>query len=164
KTIADVNQNGFLVALRPGTITLTGTTLDGTNLSDTAIVEVIESSANTLLDITITISDATATEGESLSFTASLSEPSDTEIFLTVDYNNDTATDADYNLLTPELSFAPGETQKSILVEALTDDIKEQDEMFSIEVNVKEPLELSKGAINAIGTIIDKAEDVKSIK
>ena len=83
----------------------------------------------------ISISDATVNEGHDLVFTVSLSPQAATTV--TVDYSTSdiTATAGeDYTSVTGSLTFAPGETEKVIVVATIDDSIGERDEQLVVSL------------------------------
>jgi hypothetical protein len=106
----------------------------------------------------ISISGASATEGnagtKAFAFTVTLSTTSDAPV--TVDYatTDDTATtdDNDYVAASGTVTFAPGETSKTITVLVYGDPIVEPDESFA--VNLSNPTNAQLDASQAWGGII----------
>ena len=101
----------------------------------------------------ICISDAQAVEGQPLSFEITLSNPSSTPVTVTYTTQTGTAGSADYTEVTNSVTFAAGETSKSITVDSSDDIIFEGNENFTVELS-----DASGGVIadgTGIGTIID---------
>ncbi|MGQ8338419.1 Calx-beta domain-containing protein [Sunxiuqinia sp. A32] len=91
----------------------------------------------------IFIGDASSEEGESVDFTVSLSNGSSQSISVNYQTANQTAeiTDSDYTgVATTVLTFAPGETVKTISINTTEDTRYEEDETFLINLS---------GAVNA---------------
>ncbi len=88
----------------------------------------------------INISDVTKTEGKngqtSFTFTVTLSAAYDQPVTMSFRTVNGTATtgDSDYVAKTGTLTFAPGETTKTITIEVKGDDKKEADETFYLDL------------------------------
>jgi CSLREA domain-containing protein len=87
----------------------------------------------------VTIGNATASEGNSgttpLTFTIDLSHPSASTIDVTWATADGTATNgSDYTAAGGTVTFAAGETSKTILVSALTDTVVESDETFLVRL------------------------------
>ncbi len=113
----------------------------------------------------LTIADATIEEGNAgrklLPFTARLSAPSGLPV--TVDYAtaDGTATaGADYLAASGKLSFAPGETEKSVNVEVIGDVANDPTETFV--VNLSNPTNAFLGDGQATGTIVNDDTPVLS--
>ena len=114
------------------------------------------------IPVKISIDDATLTEGDSENLTAELTvslsqAPTDT---LTVDFRtaNDTAiAGEDYQTTSGTLTFAAGETSKTIAVTVLGDTVEESDESFGV---VLENATYS----NAAGAVIVDAEGLVTIE
>ncbi len=92
-------------------------------------------------DITsISINDATVTEGDDgdtvdAGFTVTLSNPSSKEVRVDYATADGTATEGnDYSLSSGTLTFAPGETSKSIIVQVNGDTLDEVDETFFVDL------------------------------
>ena len=101
----------------------------------------------------ISISDAQAVEGQPLSFEITLSNPSSTPVTVTYTTQTGTAGSADYTEVTNSVTFAAGETSKTITVDSSDDIIFEGNENFTVELS-----DASGGVIadgTGIGTIID---------
>lgn len=166
---AFIDQNGVLTALAAGTTVLTITSCDGSNLTDQITVTIVDSSEgeddnpeDDEGDISlpnITVSDASSEEGQPMSFIIGLSEPSSEEIVLSLSYTNETADDNDYTKPSQEVIIAPGETEKIVVVETFADLIEEDDETFTIEIDVKQPIPSGKLTLQATGTIINTIVD-----
>jgi hypothetical protein len=105
----------------------------------------------------IFISDASALEGcgcfgtTPLTFTVSMSTPYDQAVsvnYTTVD-GTATVADGDYAGATGTLTFAPGETTKTITVNVLGDIVPESDELFFVDLSGSS---LAGNIVNARGT------------
>ncbi len=79
---------------------------------------------------TITISDGNALEGTNATFTVALSNPFTSSISVSYATATGTAGATDFTAATGMLTFAPGETQKTVLIFAKTDTKLETDEYF----------------------------------
>jgi hypothetical protein len=107
----------------------------------------------------LSIGDATVTEGNSgttdATFTVSLSEASGKTV--TVDYatadGTATTADNDYQASSAKLTFAPGETSKTITVQVNGDTTFETDEAFS--VNLTNPTNATIASGTGTGTILN---------
>ena len=82
---------------------------------------------------TVTVNDATASEGDSMTFTVTLSEVVQDGLTVTPSYTNDTAASTDYTENTAALSFTgtKGET-KTFTVSTTEDAILEANETFTV--------------------------------
>ncbi|HUQ32737.1 MAG TPA: Calx-beta domain-containing protein [Pyrinomonadaceae bacterium] len=110
---------------------------------------------------TLSINDVTVTEGNSgtinATFTATLSAPSSLAATVKYDTANGTATSgSDYQSSSGTLTFAPGETSKTISVTVNGDTSIEPDETFF--VNLSNPTNATIADVQGIGTI--KNDDV----
>nr|WP_322714928.1 Calx-beta domain-containing protein [Nostoc sp. ChiSLP03a]MDZ8216167.1 Calx-beta domain-containing protein [Nostoc sp. ChiSLP03a] len=133
------------------------------NLSDASNATIADAIAvGTILDNdappVLTINDKTITEGDNgityMTFTVSLGVPSVKPI--TVDYTtaNGTATaGSDYKATCGTLTFAPGQTSQTIIVEVIGDRLRGADETFSI--NLSNATNATISDAQGIGTIID---------
>ena len=102
----------------------------------------------------VSVADASAEEGADLSFAVSLegfSTESVTVAFATSD-GTAVATD-DYEPGSGSLTFAPGETRRTIALDALDDDIHEQDETLTLTLSAPQNATLARD--EATGTIVD---------
>jgi hypothetical protein len=101
---------------------------------------------------TMTITDASTTEGSPATFTVSLSATSTRTISVNFATTDGTATaGADYIARTGSLSFAPGETSQTIVITTLGDGVAEGDETFSVVLSSVSFANLGKGS--GAGTI-----------
>lgn len=117
---------------------------------------------------TLTVSDVSVTEGQSGTtnavFTVRLSAPSATTV--TVSYataDGTAAAGSDYTAKSGTLSFAPGETSKSVAVSVLGDQMSEANEAFTFNLSNASGASLSRA--QAKGTILndDAAVAIPSI-
>jgi hypothetical protein len=104
---------------------------------------------------TISISDATpVTEGSITDFTVHLSNPSAVPVSVNYATADGTATaGSDYTANSGTLTFAPGETSKTISISTIDDAIDEFDETFN--VNLSNPNNAQFGDDQGEGTILD---------
>jgi hypothetical protein len=109
---------------------------------NTALAASIRAGANTVVNSTITISDASVTEGNTgtttMTFNVTLSQPSDAAVTVTVDTANGTATtaDSDYTALVGQtITFAAGETSKTVTVTITGDNKVEANETFNVNLS-----------------------------
>src|SRR5262249_47593600 len=113
---------------------------------------------------TISINNKTVTEGNTgttpATFTVTLSNPSGQTI--TVDYatadgtTNPATAGLDYNSTSGTLTFAPGETSKTISVYVIGDLIDESDETFTVTLsNASSGATIPGGTTSGTGTITD---------
>ena len=107
----------------------------------------------------IAILDAIATEGEDLTFTASLSGPSGGDVSATwtaTTDSTDTATETDLEApLTGTLTIAAGERETSFTVGTVDDEVEEDDETFTVTLSSLEGVTLESSVTTARGTIED---------
>ena len=104
----------------------------------------------------LAVAGASAAEGETLAFAVTLDAASASAV--TVDYatSGGTATaDEDYKSASGTLTFAAGETEKTISVQALADTAAEDDETFTLTLSNAAGATL--GEAGATGTIADAA-------
>ncbi len=106
----------------------------------------------------LSIDDVSVTEGDSgttdASFTVTLSSPSDQTV--TVDYQTSDGTAKapdDYEAQSGTLTFAPGETSKTIAVPVKGDTIGEGDEDFTVDLSNAQNAAIDDGS--GTGTIVD---------
>ena len=115
------------------------------NFSNGSNVSVLDSETTvTIVDNDLppemSIDDVTVTEGDNgnttATFTVSLNSPSRKEI--TADYSTvdgSAIAGEDYQAIAGRLTFAPGETSKTIAVDVIRDNIDEIDEAFAVSLN-----------------------------
>ena len=109
---------------------------------------------------TVSIADGRGSEGGKVQFTVSLSGPSRKTV--SVDYRTGPGGDGkratagiDYTGARDTLTFAPGETSKTISVAATADDVDDADETFI--VTLSRPVNAELGISRATGTINEGA-------
>ncbi len=149
----EVDETFFVKLSNPANATLANGQATGTITNDDAVP-------------TLTLVGASVLEGDAgtknLVFTASLSAASG--LTTTVNFSSADGTalaGSDYNALTPgTLTFAPGETEKTITVEVLGDRVFEPDETFS--VTLSDPTNVTLANDQAIGTIVND-EDLPAL-
>ena len=143
---AQKGADGY-IAIEPTNIQWDRGGFAGTASVETSI-ELVNPSGNVMgdavtsvTDITIepceelSINDVTVTEGDSASFTVTLSSPSSYPT--TVDYSTADGTAAagsDYIATSGTVVFAPGETTKAIIIATVDDSIYEGDETFYLNL------------------------------
>ena len=134
------------------TFTLTLSNASGADLGDaTATGTINDDDEGTPA---VSVSDASATEGDAVAFTVSLSAASDGEV--TVDYatSDGTATaGSDYTAESGTLTFAANETTKTVSVATTDDSVEEDDETFTLTLS--SPANATLGDATATGTIND---------
>ncbi len=102
----------------------------------------------------VSVTDASATEGNSVAFTVSLSEASDEQV--TVDYATSGGTAAsgtDFTEASGTLAFGASETSKTVSVATTDDSDDEEDETFTLTLS--SPVNATLGDAAATGTIED---------
>lgn len=107
---------------------------------------------------TLSIGDVTVIEGTGNTafaiFTVSLSSASQSTVTVAYATSHQTATDvSDYVSTSGKITFMPGETSKTIQVAVVGDQIKESDEVFSL--NLHQAVNALLADDQAIGTILD---------
>ena len=126
-----------LVNATPGIVTGTGTILDDD------------------LPPTVSVGDVSLAEGDAgttiASFPVTLSAPSGKPIDVDYTSADGTATAADYSGVSGSMSFAPGQTSKTIDVDIHGDTTYENDETFG--VSLSNPVNVAPGTVSATGTI-----------
>ena len=112
-------------------LTVSGTTL-GVTATDTGTFTIDDDD-----DAAVTVDDRSADEGDSMTFTVTLSEAVQGGLTVTPGYANGTAADADYTKNTSALSFTgtKGETQ-TFTVATTEDAVLEADETFTVGLAV----------------------------
>ncbi len=151
---ADVPANGeasFGFEAKPGSggTTATGFTLNGTAGTSNPPPVVVP---------TISIDDASITEGDSgtsqLTFTVKLSQAASGPVTLSYSTANGTATaGSDFGALSGTLTFAAGETTKTITVPITGDTAVEANETFTVSLAIPSGATIADGA--ATGTIVN---------
>ena len=107
--------------------------------------------------VTLSVSDASATEGDAVEFTVSLSSASGQEV--QVSYrphvgSGDTATSDDFSDWPGGVAlFSPGSTSVTVSVSTTDDSVEEEDETFTLTLS--SPTNATLGDATATGTIID---------
>jgi len=105
---------------------------------------------------TVSISDASATEGSDVVFNVTLSSPSAQQVRVRVNTNSGTATgDVDYSQIATfvDVVFAPGDVSETVSIPTLEDLDIELNESFTLDVNSAINASIADG--QGIGTIID---------
>ncbi|MBX9768711.1 MAG: hypothetical protein K2X47_15670, partial [Bdellovibrionales bacterium] len=135
-------------------ILLSGTTLTGTQ-SQGSVSVVFEPAVAVPVLPQVSISNApTALEGTSAIFNIVLSQASTQAVSVTYGTSNTTASATDYTATSGTLTFAPGETAKTISVPVLADSLYENaSETFVLTLT--NPINADLGSASAIGTITD---------
>ena len=102
---------------------------------------------------TLSIADASATEGRSLTFAVTLSAASASTVTVQYRTANGTAISSDYRSASGTLRFTAGETRKTISVRTTDDTRDENNETFYVNLSNASGATISDG--RATGTIID---------
>ena len=105
----------------------------------------------------VSVTDASATEGDAVEFTVSLSEASGQQV--TVDYATSGGTaesGADYTAASGTLAFEAGQTSKTVSVTTTDDSVDEEDETFTLTLSNGSGVTL--GVSEGTGTIADNDE------
>src|SRR5262249_47873741 len=122
--------------------------------------------AGTIVDddtAALSITDAAASEGGTATFTVSLSTTSSQTV--TVDFataDGTAAAGSDFDAVSGTLTFAPGETSKTISVNTLTDTIDELEEAFVVNLSNAVNAGIADG--QGVGTIVDDDSTALSIR
>ena len=125
-TTVEPNENFTVTLSNPTNATIADGTATGTITDDDAAV-------------TVSIGDATVTEGNSgnvtMTFTITLSGPSGQTVTVNYATANGTATQpGDYTQANGAVTFAPGETTKTITIEVKGGSKKEANEVFYLDL------------------------------
>ncbi len=102
----------------------------------------------------VSVADASATEGDTVTFTVSLSEASSQQV--TVDYATSGGTaesGTDFTAASGTLTFDAGQTSKTVSVTTADDSVEEEDETFTLTLGNASGATLGDAA--ATGTIVD---------
>ncbi len=104
----------------------------------------------------VTIANASADEGDAMTFTITLDKAVNGGFTVTPSYTNGTAASTDYNANTTGIAFAgrAGETQ-SFTVATTEDALVEDDETFTVSLSVSNNSETVTATSTATGTIVD---------
>ncbi len=105
----------------------------------------------------VSVADGSATEGEAVTFAVSLSEASGEQV--TVDYTTASGTaesGTDFTAASGTLTFAAGDSSKSVSVATADDSINEEDETLTLTLSNASGATL--GNATATGTIVDDDE------
>ena len=106
---------------------------------------------------TVSVSDASATEGDAIEFTVSLSAASSQQITVSYATSGGTATSGtDFSAASGTLTFAANETSKTVSVATTEDSDDEVDETFTLTLS--SPTHATLGDATATGTINDDDE------
>ena len=114
--------------------------LSSVTAGDPATGTITDDDGGTDADSTVTIADASATEGEDLTFTVTLNRAVQRGLTVTPGFTDGTATEgADYTANTAALSFtgAAGEEQ-TFTVATIEDAVVEDDETFTVSLSVSD--------------------------
>ena len=139
------------------TFTVTLSDPGGATLGDADAVGTIFDDDATMLPPVLLISDASAFEGEVLSFQVSLSRTSQTPV--TVDYETAGGTalqGTDYDAASGTLTFGPDTMEQTLEVQTREDTADEPNETFT--VTLSDPSGATLGDADAVGTIFDDDE------
>ena len=105
----------------------------------------------------LTVDDVAVAEGNgtaTLTFTVTKTGPTEQTVTVKAQTANGTATTpADYTAVSTDLTFAPGETAKTVSVPVAADALDEPDETLTLTLS--EPVNASIGDANGTGTITD---------
>ena len=143
----------------PSTFTgdLTNTVVIGNpvNSTDPDTTDNSATDIDTLNNPDVTIDDASAIEGDNVSFPVTLSNASATDITLTFTLTNGTADDADYTTTDVQVTIPAGTTTINVDVPTTDDTIDESDEDFTIAIASVDAGTVGDTSDTATGTIID---------
>ena len=145
--VAEADETLFLDLLWASGATIAKAAGTGTIVNDDHVVPVV------------TVADASVTEGDSgqraMTFTARLSEATTREVSFVVTTTSGTATAAegDFAARNFRLTFAPGETEKTVAVQIRSDTVHEADETFALTFSGARGVTFPQDF--AIGTIFD---------
>ena len=138
------------------TFTLTLSSATNATLGDsTATGTIIDNDESSPL--TVSVSDGSASEGDAVEFTVSLSAPSSQQV--TIQYATSSGTAAsgtDFTAASGTLTFVANETSKTVSVSTLDDSLDEENETFTLTLS--SPTNATLGDAIATGTIIDNDE------
>ena len=140
------------------TLTLTLSSPTNATLGTAAATGTIRDNDGAEADVpTITAEGGSATEGETVAFTVTLSEATSAEV--SVDYKTGTkgaASGVDFTRKSGTLTFEANETSKTIEVETIEDEQDEGDE--TIKLTLSNPVNATLGTTETTATIVDDDE------
>ncbi|MEM7034379.1 MAG: Calx-beta domain-containing protein, partial [Chloroflexota bacterium] len=110
----------------------------------------------------LTINDVTVTEGEDAQFSISLTQPSATDVTVTIETMNNTAqANEDYAVLADEVVIPTGVTEQTISIPTIDDTLVETSETFF--VRLVNPLNAPIADNQGVATILDNDEPQISV-
>jgi Calx-beta domain/TadE-like protein len=121
------------------TVVISNPVLGGSPLAGTPIPTVATSTGTGQITSedslpTITVSSASASEGNNISFNVTLSAPSSSSVTVALTLTPGSATAADYGTLSStSVTFGAGETSKTVTILARTDTVAESTETFTVK-------------------------------
>ncbi|MEL4896728.1 Calx-beta domain-containing protein, partial [Crocosphaera sp. Alani8] len=133
------------------------TITDGTGIGTIVNDDVAPPPELSINDVTVNEGDGTAT------FTVSLSSANDSEV--TVDFNTVDGTaiaGSDYTGSNSTVSFAPGQTSQSIVINITDDQVVEADETFTVNLSNAVGATITDGT--GVGTIVNDDVEVPTVE
>ena len=110
----------------------------------------------------VSVSDASAAEGDAVAFTVSLSAASSRQVTVQYATSGGTATSGtDFTAESGTLTFAANETTKTVSVATTDDSVEEEDETFTLTLS--SPANATLGDATATGTINDDDETLPAL-
>ena len=111
---------------------------------------------------TVSVSDASAAEGDAVAFTVSLSAAGSRQVTVQYATSGGTATSGtDFTAESGTLTFAANETSKTVSVATTDDSVDEDDETFTLTLS--SPANATLGDATATGTINDNDESLPAV-
>lgn len=134
------------------TFTVEGTITSGNTVNNTAVgtVTIIDNDSTPYLFI----SNSSVSEGGTLVFDITLSNPSSGSISLTFGYTNITANDLDYDTAIITITIPAGATSSVLVVSTIDDNIVESDETFLVGITSFNGI-VNGTSDTSLGTILD---------
>ena len=129
--IVSVNETGTITGIGEGVATITISTNDG-NFSANSLVNVVPAAPNILPQVTAS-EENSANEGEPITININLSTASIEAIRFDISYSDVTTSSDDYVANTETITFLPGELVKNLVLETISDEEDENDEVLQIE-------------------------------
>ncbi|MCY4574724.1 MAG: cadherin-like beta sandwich domain-containing protein, partial [Gemmatimonadetes bacterium] len=109
----------------------------------------------------LSVSDGSATEGDAVEFTVSLSEASSEQVTVAYATSGGTAVSGtDFTAESGTLTFAANDTSKTVRVVTTDDSSYESDEMFTLTLSNPAYATLDTATATATGTIVDDDEEL----